>query len=72
MEENQKKVILKKGIQYKFCTCGTSKIIPFCDDSHKILNEKIGTSYKSLKIIPKKDVILAVSSKNWNQIKEGE
>ena len=66
MRETIKKLIMKKGTQYKFCTCGHSKIIPFCDESHKELNEKTGSGYKSLRIIPEKDIKINISSKNWN------
>ena len=50
VEPIHKKLTLKKDKRYKLCTCGTSKTIPFCDDSHKQLNEQTGSSYKSLKI----------------------
>ena len=56
---------LIKGNKYKLCTCGASKKIPFCDDSHRELNDKKGTSYKSLKITPKEDINMEVSSSNW-------
>ena len=61
----QHKLNLKKGITYKICTCGTSKIIPLCDDSHRDLNEETGSNYKSLKITPEEDIELNVLSKNW-------
>lgn len=62
---NSRKLTLKKEKKYKLCTCGASRTIPFCDDSHRELNEKTGSSFKSLKITPKKDIELNVSSKNW-------
>ena len=65
MEIMSKKINLKKGQEYKFCTCGESKLIPFCDESHKKLNEEKRTNYKPLKIAPKEDIVLEVSSKNW-------
>lgn len=63
--ENTKKINLKKNVVYKLCTCGFSKIIPLCDESHKLINEKTGSNFKSLKIIPEIDINLDVSSKNW-------
>ena len=65
--ENTKKVVMKAKIRYKLCTCGTSKILPFCDDSHRKLNEEKGTNYKSLKIVPKEDITIDVSSKTWKK-----
>ena len=29
------KVVLSKGEEYHFCTCGRSKSQPFCDGSHQ-------------------------------------
>jgi len=66
-EFSEKKVILEKGKKYSFCTCGFSANIPFCDNSHKKINEEKGTSYCSFKIIPEKDIVLYVSSKNWRK-----
>jgi CDGSH-type Zn-finger protein len=65
MADQSKTIEIKKGEKCKLCTCGSSKIIPFCDDSHRELNEKKGTFYKSLKIVAEEDVILHVSSKTW-------
>ena len=62
-----KKLSLKKHQKYKICTCGESKIIPFCDDSHRELNEKTNCNYKSLKITPEEDIELNISSKNWEE-----
>ena len=45
-----KEVILEAGKQFSICTCGQSKNLPFCDSSHKKINEERGTSYHSLKI----------------------
>jgi CDGSH-type Zn-finger protein len=41
------KVKLEKGIQYKWCVCGHSKIQPFCDHSHR----KASPNLKSLRFI---------------------
>ena len=67
ISENTKKVVMKAGRRYKLCTCGESKILPFCDDSHRKLNEKRGTNYKSIKIFPEEDTTIYVNSNNWNK-----
>jgi len=67
--DNSKKINLKKEIRYKLCTCGASNNIPFCDDSHRELNKKIKSNYKSLKITPEEDIELKVSCKNWKENK---
>ena len=51
----------------KLCTCGHSKTLPYCDDSHREVNEKEGTSYKSLKIKKEGDEYV-VSNSNWEDI----
>ena len=61
-----KKIILQAGKQHSICTCGHSKNIPFCDNSHRKVNEEKDTDYKSLKVCPEKDIILDVYSPNWN------
>ena len=61
------KINLKAGKKYKLCTCGTSQMLPYCDDSHRKLNEEKGTNYKSLKIFPKEDTTIYVTSKNWKE-----
>jgi len=35
------------------------------------LNEEKGTNYKSLKITPKKDINIEVTSSNWEKDKNG-
>ena len=37
---NAKKVKLKAGEKCSFCTCGKSKNLPYCDDSHRKFNEE--------------------------------
>jgi len=67
MENTEKKLTLKKGIKYSLCTCGASQNLPFCDESHKKMNEETNCNYKSLKIIPEEDITIIVSSKNWEK-----
>jgi len=67
MEDTAKKVRLKKGVTYKLCSCGVSKILPFCDEEHKKLNEETGSRYKSVKITPDQDVDITADCKNWEK-----
>ena len=60
-----KKVVLKAGQKFSVCTCGHSKALPLCDETHREVNEEKGTSYKSLKIWPQEDITLDLFSKNW-------
>lgn len=61
----KKKLKLLKNKKYSFCTCGLSKKLPFCDNNHREHNLKNKTNYKSLKVIPHKDIELEVSSSTW-------
>ncbi|MBC8494925.1 CDGSH iron-sulfur domain-containing protein [archaeon] len=61
-------IILKKDQKVKICTCGESKKLPYCDHTHREHNEKKGTNYKSIKIIPKEDTTIEISSKKWIQL----
>ncbi len=65
-----KKVIMKAGRRYKLCTCGESKILPFCDDSHRECNKEKNTKYKSVKLWSEKDTDLYVYSSNWDDEEE--
>ena len=67
MEPIEKKVLLKEGMTYKFCTCGASQTMPYCDGSHKQINEEETSHYASLKITPAEDIDVTVSSNNWKQ-----
>ena len=65
-----KRINLKKEIKYSICTCGASKTMPFCDSSHRELNEKFKCNYGSLKIIPESDITLNLSSNTWQDESE--
>ena len=65
MEDQLIKINLEKGKQYSICTCGASKCIPICDNSHRIINEEKGTFYRSLKLQPETNISIYVNSKNW-------
>ncbi|MEK6903588.1 MAG: CDGSH iron-sulfur domain-containing protein, partial [Nanoarchaeota archaeon] len=58
-------ITLEGKKKYSFCTCGKSKKIPYCDESHKFCNEQQGTQYASLKIWPQEKTTVTLSSKNW-------
>ena len=53
---------LKKDTRYALCSCNQSSKYPFCDGVHKKYNMLHGTSYKSIKITPKSDIILTIES----------
>tara|TARA_B100001029_G_C15056733_1_gene454956 strand:- start:645 stop:851 length:207 start_codon:yes stop_codon:yes gene_type:complete len=61
---------LKKGVQYSVCSCGLSKIMPFCDNAHREYNKRFSTDYKSIKIISDKDTTIKVSCSHWDTVKE--
>ena len=60
-----KEIKLHKGKKYSICSCGLSKVLPFCDNKHRAYNEEKGTDYKSVKIITKKTVIVDLNSSTW-------
>ena len=62
-----KTIVLEKDKKYSICSCGLSKVLPFCDNEHRPFNEKNGTNYKSVKIIPKEKIEVEVSSSTWRK-----
>ena len=48
MKNKPYKVMLEKGKTYAWCQCAGSKNQPFCDNSHKKLNEKEKNVIESL------------------------
>jgi len=60
-----RKIKLYKGKKYSICSCGLSKILPFCDNEHRSYNEKNGTDYKLVKIISDKTTEVELISSKW-------
>ena len=66
------KITLKAGKKYSICSCGLSKSLPFCDNTHREHNFTYKTEYKSVKITPDADTIIDITSSRWKSIKEGK
>ena len=62
-------ITLKEGKKYSICSCGHSKSLPFCDNTHREYNADNNTNYKSVKITLKDDTSIEVTSSCW-QLKE--
>ena len=60
------KIKIKAGKQYSLCSCGFSNSLPFCDNAHRDCNISNNANYKSIKVIPDKDVTIQVTSSNWD------
>ena len=63
--EESKKINLKKNVKYSICSCGKSKKLPFCDNSHRDYNKKNNTSYKSVKILFNDQEEIELKCSNW-------
>jgi CDGSH-type Zn-finger protein len=61
------KITIEPEKKCKLCTCGKSKILPYCDDTHREINEKNSTNFKSIKLFNKgkQKIDLEVESKIW-------
>ena len=62
-----KKIVLEKEKKYSICSCGLSRVLPLCDNAHRLFNENNGTNYKSVKIIPNEKIEIEVSSSTWKK-----
>ena len=63
---------LKAGKKYSICSCGLSNVLPFCDNTHREHNSTHETDYKSVKITPKKDTLIRVTSSRWESAQESK
>ena len=61
------KIKLHKDRKYSICSCGLSKLLPFCDNEHRSYNEKNGTAYKSVKITASETIEIDINSSNWKR-----
>jgi len=58
---------LKKNIKCSICSCGFSKKLPYCDNSHREYNENHNTNYKSVKVYLLDDEKIKISCSNWDK-----
>ena len=65
MSDNTFKIYLKKNTKLSICSCGHSKKMPICDNSHREKNKKNKLNYKSVKVISSNDTNLLLTSKMW-------
>ena len=61
---------LKKNVKCSICSCGISKKLPYCDNSHREYNKNNHTNYKSVKIYLLDDEKIKISCSTWNENKE--
>ncbi len=65
---NQGKIIkVKKDTKYSICSCGKSKVLPYCDNEHREQNAKNNCSYKSVKVYLLDDDSLKIMCSNWEE-----
>ena len=57
---------LKKNVKCSICSCGMSKKLPYCDNSHRVYNKINKTSYKSVKVYLLDDKKIKISCSNWD------
>lgn len=65
----EKEINVKPGERVSICSCGYSKKLPYCDDTHIRINKEYTTSYRSIKlrIISGLETEIGVDSKNWDK-----
>ena len=63
---------LKAGKKYSICSCGFSRSLPFCDNTHREFNDINNMEYKSVKITSEADTKIEVTSSRWESVKENK
>ena len=63
---------LKAGKKYSICSCGLSRRLPFCDNTHREFNATNNMEYKSVKITSEADTKIEVTSSRWESVKENK
>ena len=58
---------LKKNMKCSICSCGVSKKLPYCDNSHREYNKINNTNYKSVKVYFLDDEKIKISCSNWDK-----
>mgnify|MGYP001163880678 FL=1 len=61
---------LKKNSRCSICSCGFSKKLPYCDNSHREANSNNNTSYKSVKVYLLDDDEIKITCSNWPENEE--
>jgi CDGSH-type Zn-finger protein len=69
LSQGAKKFELKPGIKVSLCSCGFSKTLPYCDNTHREVNALRGTDYRSIKIYSEgsETLVLSAFSKAWKK-----
>jgi len=63
---------LKAGKKYSICSCGLSRSLPFCDNTHREFNATNNMEYKSVKITSEVDTKIKLTSSRWESVKENK
>ena len=63
------RIKIKKNVKYSICSCGFSKKLPYCDNQHRLYNQKNNTDYKSVKIYPVENSCIELSCSRWDDEK---
>ena len=65
--DKKNRIKIKKNVKYSICSCGYSKKIPYCDNQHRIYNQKNSMNYKSVKIYGTENTDVELTCSNWNK-----
>ena len=68
--DKKNRIKIKKNVKYSICSCGYSKKIPYCDNQHRIYNQKNNINYKSEKIYANEDIEIELTCSNWDEENE--